>query len=189
MRTPAVIAVLLSASVALAGPAPAPPDDPFGRFLFPPELIMGHQTELGLDEAQRTAIKEAVKSSQSRFLELQWDLHAESEKLAGLLGRPRVDERAALAQAETVMNLEREIKKTHLSLLVRIKNLLSEEQQARLMEIRRRLAPLAPPAPAARPAPAAAPVVPRAPVGELPLPGERPVAAALPDPPTAEEPL
>jgi hypothetical protein len=43
-----------------------------------------------------------------------------------------------LAQADKVMNLEREIKKTHLSLLVRIKNLLTAAQQEKLTALRRK---------------------------------------------------
>lgn len=43
-----------------------------------------------------------------------------------------------LAQADTVMGLEREVKRAQLSLLVRIKNLLSDAQQAKLGELRKR---------------------------------------------------
>jgi hypothetical protein len=35
------------------------------------------------------------------------------------------------------MGLEREVKRTHLALLVRIKNVLTETQRARLSELRR----------------------------------------------------
>jgi hypothetical protein len=49
-----------------------------------------------------------------------------------------VDEAAVLAQADKVMGLEREVKKAHLALLVRIKNLLTEAQKAKLTELRRR---------------------------------------------------
>ena len=75
---------------------------------------------------------------QSRFLELQWDVQAESEKMAKLLQASPVDEAALLAQADKVMGLEREVKRTHLSLLVRIKNLLTDAQRAKLTELRRR---------------------------------------------------
>ncbi len=54
-----------------------------------------------------------------------------------LQARP-VDESAVLAQADRVMNLEREIKKAHLSLLVRVKNLLTQPQQDKLAALRRK---------------------------------------------------
>jgi hypothetical protein len=48
---------------------------------------------------------------------------------------PQVDEEA-LAQAGEVMKLETEIKKTHLGLLIRLRNLLTETQRAQLQKIR-----------------------------------------------------
>jgi len=57
-------------------------------------------------------------------------------------GKTRVARRQraakALAQADKVMSLEREVKRAHLGLLVRIKNVLSESQQSKLAELRGR---------------------------------------------------
>ena len=133
----AVIAMLIVAPQARAQ-ASGPGSDPLAPHVFPPELVMRHAAEVGLDESQRTAIKEAVVKMQARFLDLQWDLQAESEKMARLLQQSPVDEAAVLAQADKVMGLEREVKKAHLSLLVRIKNLLTDAQRAKLTELRRR---------------------------------------------------
>lgn len=114
-------------------------DDPIGRNLFPPEIVMKHQLQIGLGEEQRNAIKKEIEKAQSRFLDLQWQMQEEAEKLELLLqGRP-IDEAKVLAQADALMNLERETKKTHLSLLIRIKNRLTPEQQAKLQEIRQML--------------------------------------------------
>jgi len=132
-----VIAVLLAAGARAESP-PAPGQDPLAPFVFPPELVMRHASEIGLDERQRAAVKDAVVRMQGRFLELQWDVQAESEKMARLLQASPVDEAALLAQADKVMALEREVKRTHLSLLVRIKNLLTDAQRAKLTELRRR---------------------------------------------------
>jgi len=65
------------------------------------------------------------------------DLQEETAKLLKLLDGRTVEEARALEQADRVMGLEREIKRTHLGLLIRIKNMLTPEQQARLSEIRR----------------------------------------------------
>ena len=172
MKRILVVLVVLSAStVALAqSAAPPPHHDPFGRYFFPPELVMGHQSEIGLDDEQREAIKDVVKEAETTFLDFKWELHAETEKLVALLEPARIDAGAVLAQAEVVMNLEKEIKKTHIALLVGIKNALTETQQEQLREIRRRMTPPAPPAPPTRPssmvrppAPEAAPVPPASP--------------------------
>ena len=42
-----------------------------------------------------------------------------------------------LAQADKIMGIEREFKRAHLTLLIRLRNLLSETQRARLMELRK----------------------------------------------------
>jgi len=69
---------------------------------------------------------------------MQWDMQSESEKLVQLLKARPVDENAVLAQVDQVLNREREIKKAQISLLVRIKNLLTDWQQNKLMELRRK---------------------------------------------------
>ena len=134
---PLAFAVLLFAARPPAARAQAPPDDPLAAHVFPPELVMKHAQDIGLDEKQRSAIKETIQAAQSRFLDAQWSMQEESQKLARLLQARPVDEAAVLAQADRVMVLERDVKRTHLSLLVRIKNLLTEAQQARLTQLRK----------------------------------------------------
>ena len=119
-------------------PAPAPGDDPIAQNLFPPELVMRYHNEIGLDEGQSKAIKDAIQKAQSRFLDLQWEMQSQAEKLAQLLKARPVDEAAVDSQLDRVLNVEREVKKTQISLLVRIKNQLTEAQQNKLTELRRR---------------------------------------------------
>ena len=52
-----------------------------------------------------------------------------------LLQEGSVDETKVLAQADRILALEREIKRTQISLLVRIRNVLTPAQQAKLIEI------------------------------------------------------
>jgi Spy/CpxP family protein refolding chaperone len=132
------IALLFLSISAFAQQPPQPNDDPIGRQLFPPEMVMGHQEELGLQEKQRAAIRSEVHRVQSRFVDLQWQLSEDTEKMANLLRSTPIDEARVLEQADKVMAQEREVKKMQLSLLVRIKNLLTPEQVAKLQEIRRK---------------------------------------------------
>jgi len=60
------------------------------------------------------------------------------EKLIALAKQPHVDEQQILAQLEKVLAAEREIKKEQVTLLVRIKNKLTPEQQGKLAELRGR---------------------------------------------------
>lgn len=120
-----------------AGSRGAQPADPIGGKLFPPDLIMSHQADLAIDEKQRDAILKELERAQAQFPRLQWQLQAATEQLSSLLDAPKVDEMKALAQAAEVMKLETEIKKTHLGLLIRVRNLLTDAQRAKLVELRR----------------------------------------------------
>lgn len=134
---PILIAALVVPLEARAQSPTAPPD-PIAPHVFLPDLVMRHAAEIGLDERQRASVKDAVIKMQSRFLDLQWDVQGESEKLVRLLQARPADETAVLAQADRLMGMEREVKKAHLSLLVRIKNILTDAQQEKLKELRRR---------------------------------------------------
>ncbi len=56
--------------------------------------------------------------------------------MVALLKLERVDEQQALAQLDKVVNAELEMKRAQIALLVRIKNKLTPEQQARLREFK-----------------------------------------------------
>ena len=138
MKSYLVLFVLAIFGAAAWGQDSHPADDPIAQNLFPPELVMKYRQEINLDENQAKAIKEAIQKAQAKFLDMQWDMQSETEKLVQLLKARPVDENAVLAQVDQVLNREREIKKTQISLLVRIKNQLTEAQQNKLMELRRR---------------------------------------------------
>ena len=120
---------------------PPPPPDPIGENLFPPELVMQYQQAIGLSEEQRNLIKAEIQKAQAHFTDLQWQLQSETETMASLLKEPKADEQQVLAQLDKILNLEREIKRTQITLVVRIKNSLTPEQQARLRELKNRQRP------------------------------------------------
>ena len=127
---------LLAVAGAAAQQPPQAPDDPLARLLFPPELVMQHQQDIGLRAEQRTAITKAIQDFQSKVVDLQWRMQEQSQRLASLLEKPAVDQAAALAQVDDVLGVEREVKRAHITLLITIKNTLSAEQQARLAAAR-----------------------------------------------------
>jgi Spy/CpxP family protein refolding chaperone len=145
----ALLAVTLGVPLHAQAPQgpPGPPQDPFSRFLFPPELVMQHQGEINLQDTQRVALQTAIQQAQSKFVDVQWRLSAEGEKLARLLQGPVADEAQVLEQVDRILAAEREVKRTQIGLLVRIKNTLTPVQQAKLAK----LAELADPRGPARP--------------------------------------
>jgi Spy/CpxP family protein refolding chaperone len=125
-------------SPAQRGPGQGPGPDEWARNFFPPELVMQHQTEIGLQDAQRTALTTAITQAQAKFMDVQWKISAEAEKLSRLLQPSQVDETQVLEQVDRILTLERDVKKAQVSLMVRIKNTLTPAQQAKLTEIRDR---------------------------------------------------
>jgi len=113
-----------------------PGPDPMAENLFPPELVMAHQKAIDLSDAQKTSIRAELLKAQTRFTELQWQLQDAMEGLVSLLKQPSADESEVMSQLDKVLTSEREIKRTQISLLVRIKNKLTPEQQAHLQKLR-----------------------------------------------------
>ncbi|MBI1750431.1 MAG: periplasmic heavy metal sensor [Acidobacteria bacterium] len=144
IRTMLLAASLLFVASARAQEPPRPPHDLIGGALFPPELVMQNQQAIGLDEAQKTAIRGEILKAQSRFTELQWQLQDAMETLASLLQQNLVDEQKVMAQLDKVLPIEREIKRAQLTLMIRIKNKLTPEQQEKLRQLRPTLPPGAP---------------------------------------------
>jgi len=117
------------------GPRPGMPEDPLAHHMFAPEIVMQHQSELGLTDAQRNSIQTAMKEAQSAVMDTQWKLSAEVEKLGNLLHENRIDETQALAQVDRVLTLERDMKRAQMTLMIRLKNALTPAQQEQLRKL------------------------------------------------------
>ena len=133
------IALCLAAAAHAAGhPGPArgfhaPPMD---DHLFPPDLLLSNQIALGLSDDQVSSIKKALNETHPKIIDVQTSLQRVTEQLNDQLEAPRVDEGAALALAGQAMDLEKQIKTAHMSLLIRVKNLLTPEQQDKAKALR-----------------------------------------------------
>ncbi len=140
-RRRAALCVLLTWLLLATGPLraqqPQPQGpDPIAENLFAPDLILSNQKAIGLDEAQKNFVRSEVLKAQTRFTELQFQLQDAMETLVGLLKQNPAAEAQVLAQLDKVLTAEREVKRTQIALMVRIKNKLTQEQQARLRQLR-----------------------------------------------------
>jgi len=115
---------------------PRPPMDPLGDAMFPPEMVMQHQRELGLTDDQKTFMRAEINRTTTRFNELQWQLQDAMEALHETMKASSVNEQLALTQLDKVLDNEREIKRAHMELGIRIKNKLTPEQQTKLQSMR-----------------------------------------------------
>ena len=116
---------------------PMPDHDPLAQFIFPPELVMGHQREIGLTDEQKTYLRGEIQRVTLRFTELQWQLQDAMEGLASVMKESTVNEQQALSQLDKILDTEREIKHLHIGLAIRIKNKLTPEQQSKLQGMNR----------------------------------------------------
>jgi Spy/CpxP family protein refolding chaperone len=111
-------------------------DDVFARELFDPQLVLRHAQAIGLTPAQRRSILDEMKTAQVALAPLQIDMAEPALELAELLASPRVDEARVMAKIDQVLRIENEVKKKQAIFVIRVKNLLTPEQQTRLRALR-----------------------------------------------------
>jgi Spy/CpxP family protein refolding chaperone len=112
---------------------PHPPNpDPLAHLMFPPDMIMGHARQLNLTDDQKAFMRAEIQKTTATFQELQWKLQDQMELLQETMKSSSVNEQQTLAQLDKVLDIEREIKRLHIGLAVRLKNRLTPEQQEQL---------------------------------------------------------
>src|ERR1044072_8277822 len=105
-----VLACVMGISIAAPAPQPPPQPDPpqqpgtpppppdLADAMFPPDMIMQHQRELGLTDDQKTFMRSEIQRTTTRFNELQWQLQDAMEALHETMKASQVNEEQALAQ-------------------------------------------------------------------------------------------
>jgi Spy/CpxP family protein refolding chaperone len=117
-------------------PHPPPNPDPLAHLMFPPDMIMGHARQLNLTDEQKAFMRSEIQKTTVAFQDLQWKLQDQMELLQETMKSTSVNEQQALAQLDKVLDIEREIKRLHIGLAVRLKNRLTPEQQEQLHKMR-----------------------------------------------------
>lgn len=117
-------------------PHPPPNPDPLAHLMFPPDMIMNHARQLNLTDDQKAFFRSEIQKTTVSFQDLQWKLQDQMELLQDTMKSTSVNEQQALAQLDKVLDIEREIKRLHIGLAVRLKNRLTPEQQDQLHKMR-----------------------------------------------------
>jgi Spy/CpxP family protein refolding chaperone len=125
---------LFAAGAAWAEPPKEPPA--FMRSLYPPELVMRHQRDIDLADEQREAITAAIAETQAAVVEIGWQARDIERRIEAHFAASPIDEGAALEEVGHLLDLEEQVKTTHLRLLIRIRNQLRAEQRERLDSLR-----------------------------------------------------
>ena len=101
----------------------------FHEQMFLPELILQHREELELTAEQIERIRGHIRGATTDAVQAEKRVEPETRRLSGLLAAENVDESAALAQLDKMLDAEREVKRVHLRVLIRIRNELTTEQR------------------------------------------------------------
>jgi len=128
------ICLMLVASGAFAQ-GPGRQHDVFKGKLFPPNAILEHQAELHLTKEQFTAIRAAVVEVQANVAEHEWDLREAYQRVLADLDDTPIDEDKVLRNVEAALLAENEVKKMQVAMLIRLRNLLTDEQMSYLQSL------------------------------------------------------
>jgi len=104
--------------------------------MFDPQLVLKHAQAIGLTAAQRRSILDELRATQLALAPLQADMTEPALELQSLIEAPRIDEAQALAKIDRVLRLENEVKKAQAVFVIRVKNILTPEQQTKLRALR-----------------------------------------------------
>lgn len=110
--------------------------DPFTDVFFAPEFIMQNRRAIDLTDEQRDAITGVIQEFQGRAVSSQFELLDEVQTLVEILSDAEVDLDRAMDQVDQFLDTENNVKRAQFELLIRIKNILTPEQQRILIEIR-----------------------------------------------------
>ncbi len=105
---------------------------PFDQDFFAPDVVLRNQVALELTAAQLDALKKLINGTHAELLDIQADLERETELFKQAIAPSKVSENDAIARADRMLALEVRMKRAQLTLLVRVKNLLTDKQQATL---------------------------------------------------------
>lgn len=102
--------------------------DIFKGKLFPPNVVLEYREELGLTKAQYTEIRAAVVEVQTQVAEHEWDMQEAYSRVLGELDNRPLDAQVVARHVESVLAAENKVKLAQMGMLVRIRNLLTDEQ-------------------------------------------------------------
>ena len=127
-----VTLLVCSAVAAAQGQGQGPAKEPFKGKLFAPDVILANRDELQLSDEQLAGIRSAVIDVQTNIAEHQWDLRDAYQLVLSDLDEAPVNEATVLEHVQAAMNAENEVKKLQVAMLIKLRNLLTEDQFAYL---------------------------------------------------------
>jgi hypothetical protein len=117
--------------------AAEPKADVFKGKLFAPNVILENKSELGLSKQQFTDIRQAVVEVQASVAGHEWDIAEAYQNIMAELDKSPIDQAQVLEHVDAALRAENEVKKMQVSMLIQLKNLLTEDQVEYLESVRK----------------------------------------------------
>lgn len=131
----ALLGICVFASTAIAQ-GPGGDKDVFQGKLFAPNIILEHQDRLNLSKEQFTQIRAAVVEVQANVAEHEWDLREAYQRVLADLDDVPIDKDKVLEHVQAALSAENEVKKLQVGMLIKLRNLLTDEQIEYLRSVR-----------------------------------------------------
>lgn len=122
-----LILLIAGLMVGVASAAGVKPDVFKGK-LFAPNVILEHRVELDLSKQQFTKMKAIVLEVQTGVAEHEWDMQEAYQAVMKELNEAPIDESKVLKHAMAAMLAENQVKAKQMTMLVRLKNMLTPQQ-------------------------------------------------------------
>ncbi len=104
--------------------------------LFSPQLISNSKDEIGLTPEQLKNIEDLSNQLKKETQAVGQQMKAESDELLKLLSYSKIDEPSATVIIYRIFDLERQLRIDETLYLIKLKNVLTENQQKQLTDIR-----------------------------------------------------
>ena len=102
--------------------------DVFKGKLFPPKMIMQNRDELDMTKKQFTTMRGIILEVQTGVAEHEWDMQEAYKRVLAELDQSPIDEAQVLENIRAVLTAENNVKLSQVTMLIRLRNLLTAEQ-------------------------------------------------------------
>jgi hypothetical protein len=111
-------------------------NDEVRALVYSPEFIFANRRAIALTDRQRDQMVVDMQGLQRRLISQQEQMQDAREALIAALRAEPANELRVLAALDTVLNIERDVKRLQLQALVRLRDSLTPTQRTRLNELR-----------------------------------------------------
>lgn len=111
-------------------------NDEVRALVYSPEFIFANRRAIGMTDRQRDQMVADMQGLQRRLISEQEQMQDAREALIAALRTEPANEARVLAALDTVLNIERDVKRLQLQALVRLRDGLTPAQRERLNDIR-----------------------------------------------------